>query len=289
MFDAVPNHRHYYFFWHAVLILVVGTALSGEDSAQAHELWMESSPTAQTGAAHQIEVCWGHFHERAGQKTLKAQRDKISTYVVRPDADRAELTTQLDGDCLIATVTPEPAGCYVFGSELQTGIISRQLHSIPANTRIVMYGKTLTHVGSPRKGLQNQLGFDLEIVPLTAPDQLRPGGVVEAKLLLRDEPLGGGEVEVSLVTPGKKPWADHDRIQSHEWSIDAMPNPNSGQVAFPLVTAGPHLFIVRYVDENPGTYRGSHDFHTDFSHLQKGDAYERTMYISTLMVEVPEE
>ncbi|MFW6170712.1 MAG: DUF4198 domain-containing protein [Planctomycetota bacterium] len=260
--------------------------LPGWNSVKAHELWTETSPNSRIGAPQQVEVCWGHFNERASGEAITGQSDKISTRMVRPDGTRGDLRTTAEDDCFATTVKPEQPGYFVFGSELQTGIISRQLHSIPPKTRIIMYGKSLTRVAGGERGMENQLGFDVEIVPLTPIDTLQPGKVVEAKVLLKGKPLGGRDVDVSLVTPGKRPLPEHRRIQSHVWSIDAMPDPNDGQVAFPLITAGPHLFVIRYFDERPGTYTGSHHFHSDFSHLKKGDAYERTMYISTLMVEV---
>ncbi|MFO7908246.1 MAG: DUF4198 domain-containing protein [Planctomycetota bacterium] len=269
-----------------VSLIVAGLISSGWNSAKAHELWTETSPNSRLGAPHEVVVCWGHFNERASGEAITGQHDKISTRMVRPDGSRAELKTTAEEDCFVTTVKPEQPGYFVFGSELQTGILSQPLHSIPPKTRIIMYGKTLTHVAGSDQGMENKVGFDMEIVPRTPVDKLHPGKVVEAKVLLKGKPLGGRDVEISLVTPGKRPLPEHPRIQSHVWSIDAVPDPNSGHVAFPLITTGPHLFVIRHFDESPGTYTGPHDFHGDFSHLQKGDAYERTMYISTLMLEV---
>lgn len=51
---------------------------------------------------------------------------------------------------------------------------------------------------------------------------------------------------------------------------------------------GRHLFTVKYFDEAPGTYDGDRNDSSEFSHLRQGDKYERTMYVSTLTVQVNE-
>lgn len=271
-----------------VAVLAVAAALLPSAAAKGHELWIETEPDAELGKAHPLHVCWGHAGDKATGPSLEAQHDKISTYVLRPDGSRKEVESKLDKDCFAANITPSEPGFYALGSELQTGIISRPLHSIPAGTRIIMYGKTLTHVAGSEEGLSGAVGFDLEIVPLTAFDELRPGRVARAKLLFQGEPLGGRGVEVTLSTAGPEPSPEHERIQSHEWSINAVPDPYTGEVAFPLIVSGRHTFTVRYFDETPGTYDGPRDDQSDFSHLRPGDNYEQTMYVSTLTIWVGE-
>jgi uncharacterized GH25 family protein len=267
-------------------LFAVALMMLGVSRASAHQLWIETAPAAQRDISHEIQVCWGHSGERTAGKMLESQRDKLSVQVLGPDGSRAYLENSQRADYFAATATPTVPGYYVLGAELQTGIISRQLHSIPPNTRIVMYGKTLTHLAGSEDGMLNALGFDLEIIPLTAPGELRRGGVARAKLLFKGKPLGGRNVEISLGTAGTEPLPLHRRIQSHEWSIDATPDPQSGEVAFPLIAGGQHQFMIRYFDETPGTYSGDRDDHSDFSHLRKGDTFERTMYVSTLTIQV---
>jgi hypothetical protein len=42
-----------------------------------------------------------------------------------------------------------------------------------------------------------------------------------------------------------------------------------------------HTVSLTYIDETPGTYDGPLEFGSDFSHLRKGDRFERTMYVAT--------
>jgi hypothetical protein len=45
-----------------------------------------------------------------------------------------------------AEIHPQTPGYLGLGADLQVGIIDRPVHSIPAHTRIVMYGKAITRV-----------------------------------------------------------------------------------------------------------------------------------------------
>jgi len=123
-------------------------------------------------------------------------------------------------------------------------------------------------------------------VPVSDLSDLHPGDVVTVKLLLRGKPIGGREVILSLSTAGPEPPPDDPRLQSTQWAIEGHPDPRTGEVSFPLIVAGPHLFSIRYLDETPGTYEGELEYASDFSHLRKGDQFEQTMYMATLSTDV---
>jgi uncharacterized GH25 family protein len=272
----------------ALLSSAVIATLSWNPAA-GHELWIEAPSAGEVNQTCKLEVCWGHSGERASGRSLEGQQDKISLQVIQPDGTRSELKPVLATDCFTAEVAPSKPGCYVVGGELQTGIITRQVHSIPPNTRIIMYGKTVTRVGNGEGGFDGVVGHDLEIVLLTPPDKLKPGAVAKAKLLFQGKPLGGRDVELTLSTAGSQAPAEDPQIQSSLWSTAAAPHPKTGEVAFPLIVGGRHFFSVHYVDETAGTYTGDRNDNSDFSHLRKGDAFERTMYMVTLTVQVNED
>lgn len=257
--------------------------------ATGHELWIEAPSAGEVDQTCKLDVCWGHSAERVGGKFLEGQQDKISVQMIQPDGTRSELKPVLATDCFAAEVTLSKPGCYVVGGELQTGIITRQLHTIPPNTRIIMYGKALIPVPGSDEGMNNTAGHDLELVLLPPIARLKPGDVVKAKLLFKGKPLGGRDVEVTLSTLGAGPRVDDPGIQSHLWSTTAAAHPQTGEVAFPLIVGGRHFLSVHYVDETVGTYTGDRNDNSDFSHLRKGDTFERTMYMVTLTVQVNED
>jgi len=271
-------------FWAAAL-LAAGAALGPAISGQAHEIWIETDASARIGRDQEVRVCWGHSGHKEGGARLAGHESKLSLCLLSLGGQTGLKLTQAD-DCFVAKFAPAGAGFYLVGAELQTGIIEREMHSIPAKTRIVMYGKSCVLAGGGRAEMPAPLGFDLEIVPAGLTGEPKPGDVFPVKVLHKGQPTGGKKVLVTAATAGSLPPSEDPRIQTSEWSLEAMADPKTGEAAFPLIVGGQHLFTVKYLDETPGTYDGDRNDSSGFSHLRKGDKYERTMYVSTLTVQV---
>lgn len=270
-------------------LLVALGMVYGAAPAFAHELWIETDMAGKTGQEQEVHVCWGHAGDKATGQSLQGQQDKLSARKLRPNGKSETLDLAIGVDSFTAKVVLTGPGYHVLGAELQTGIIDREFHGIPAKTRIVMYGKSVIHVEGSEQGLDARLGMDLEIVPVGQVVGLRPGDAVGAKLLLKGKPLGGRDAIISLGTSGPEPAAEAPDVEPRQWSIETNADPRTGEVLFPLIAPGPHLFFIRYFDESPGRYDGDLNHASEFSHLEKGDTYERTMYISTLSIDVEAE
>lgn len=268
----------------AALLAAVAAVLSAAPG-QAHEVWIETDASARIGQEHEVLVCWGHSGHREGGARLAGQESKLIACLLGPGGRTALKLTKAD-DCFVAKFAPEGAGRHVVGAELQVGIIEREMHSIPTKTRIVMYGKSCVQVGGGREAATAPLGFDLEIVPVGLAGEPKPGDLVTVKVLHKGQPIGGKNVLVTAATSGPLPPPEDPRVQTSEWSLEAMADPKSGEATFPLIVGGQHLFTVKYFDETPGTYDGDRNDSSEFSHLRKGDKFERTMYVSTLTVQV---
>jgi uncharacterized GH25 family protein len=172
------------------------------------------------------------------------------------------------------------------GAEAQIGILSSEFHGIPADTRIVMYGKSCTHVKGSDKGLATSLGMDVEIVPVSQPGNVHPGDILTGKVLIKGKPAGGKDVVVSLNALGAVSLPEDERIHGLQWSVESTSDPRTGEVSFPLIVGGQHQFYIEYMDETPGRYDGDREVATEYSHLSRGDTYERTLYISTFTLDV---
>ena len=252
--------------------------------AVAHQLWIETDAAARVDDQQAAYVCWGHSGNKESGKMLEGLKNKLSASMTQPDGNRVALALSKGDDSYTARLAPRSSGYHAIGSELQVGIIDKEFHDIPANTRIVMCAKTFTHVKGSEKGLGSRLGFDLEFVPLTDPGNLHPGDIATVKVLFKGKPVGGRNVVVSLRTAGSQQFREDPRAYSREWSIEAHATRPNGEASFPLIVDGQHLFYIRYFDENPGRYEGDINETSEFSHLRKGDTYERTMYVSTLTI-----
>lgn len=252
---------------------------------RAHEVWIETVPTAKQGEAHEVHICWGHSGHKETGRALAAQQSKLTACVSGPDG-RKPLTLAQGSDSFNAKFAPAAPGCYAAGAEVQVGIIDREFHGMPPKTRMVMFGKSVTNVGAVEGKTAAPLGFDLEIVPVSPILGLKAGDLVTVKVLHKGRPIGGKKVLVSAKTSGALPPPKSPKVLTSEWSIESTADPVSGEVTFPLIVGGQHQFYVKYTDETRGTYQGERNDSSRFSHLRKGDAYERTVYVSTLTVPV---
>ena len=257
--------------------------------AVAHELWIETQPSAQTGADHQIEVCWGHAGTRSGGPALAAMTGQISASITAPDGTVSPLTLATRDNCYAGHAPLNAPGFHPISAVLEAGIVDRKVHDIPAKSRIVMCGRACVHAGQNDAGLANVTGSNLEPILLSNPEVLRPGRAVIARILLKGKPLTNRIAFAALGTAGPWPQASDATTDAHQWTIQATSDPKSGEVRLPLIAAGRHILLVRYFDETPGRYEGELDFGSDFSHLRRGDAYDRTMYVSTVSFDVKTE
>lgn len=271
------------------ILLCCGTMSLGLSAANAHQLWIEVAPVGTAAQQQTAHVCWGHSGHRMGGQMLASQQGRLSASLVRPGAQAETLPLTLGTDSYTASLVPSQAGYYLIGAEVQAGILDREFHGIPAKTRLIMSGKTFLHVPGSEAGLQTPVGMDLELIPVGDPKSWRPGGVATVRVLFKGKPVGGRTVEVSLNTVGNKPLPQDPRIEGLAWSVKDNADPRSGEVSFPLIVAGQHEFQIRHMDETPGQYEGAVEMATKFSHLRKGDAYERTQYMATMTIQVAAE
>lgn len=254
-------------------------------SASAHQVWIETASTATTAEPHDIQVCWGHSGSKEGGSILARQRDKLTACVAGSQGSKP-VALSVAADAFTGQFAPLAGECQTVGAELQSGIIDHELHGIPAHTRIVMYGKACVRPadGSGERG--PLLGHELELAAVSKLRDARPGASVTVRVLHKGRPIGGRNVLVSLRTLGDLPAADDARVKTREWAIESTADPATGEVTFPLIVGGQHMFYVRYFDETPGVYQGDRQDSSDFSHLRTGDKFERTMYVATLTMQV---
>ncbi len=254
--------------------------------ADAHELWIETSAKAVPGEEQTVEICWGHAGQKATGESLESQKPRLRGWVVRPDGERQLLDPAIGTDSFEARFAPSTVGYHAVVAELQAGILDKQFHGIPAKTRIVMSAKSFIHIPGSDKGLATPAGTDLDLVPVDSLAGLHPGSVVTAKVLFKGEAIGGRDVVVSLHTLGNVSFPQESSVGGLDWSVEDNAEPRSGKVSFPLIAAGQHRFHIRYTDETPGRYEGDREIATDFSHLHRGDQFDRTLYIATLTFDV---
>lgn len=252
--------------------------------ADAHQIWIEAPAQADVNRPVSLKVCFGHSGEKTTGPMLVSNHPKLSALVKLPEGQNQGLVLKVDEDGYPTSFQPHGSGFYQIGAILETGIIERELHQIPPKTRIIMTGKAVVAVGDAGEGYATVIGHPLEILPLANPCALRVGSRITLRILFNGQPIGGPEVLVRVGTLGPNP-KDDRQLTEREWGIEGYPD-SRGELSFPLIAPGQHIVFLRYFDRTPGEYNGPLNFSSDFSHLQPGDRYEQTLYMTTLTLQV---
>lgn len=215
----------------------LGVALS--NVASAHDVWLTLSGDA---SSRRVIVNYGHPDDRP-----PTMPDKILDLVaIAPDG----VTSLLSGlapaqDHGVPVVESRPfadTGNLVLAARYDNGFWVKTVDGLYRNAtrRIVpnavdsmwsvKFAKALTGPDAP---WQKVLGHDLEIVPLSDPDKVKPGELIRLRVLFRGKPLVGAEVERG---DGVTPVPEHD--------IPRFMSDADGVASVPIVLAGPHLLVI---------------------------------------------
>lgn len=253
---------------------------------RAHELWIETPNQASAGKELVVHVCFGHPGAKTTGETLHRYQPRLNAWVVAPDGSRKDLSLTVGSHSFEGKFVPDRAGFFHIAAELHAGILTKEFHGIPANTAIVMYARSFTWVEGSQQGIDARAGTEVDFVPCTDPNTVRPGNLLVLKVLFQGKPIGGKTATLSLNTLGTFLFPDDPRIHGIEWRAENAPDPRTGEVVFPLIVPGRHMIRLRYTDQRAGRYEGSQIFATDFSRLEKGTPYERTLYVCTWSLDV---
>ena len=129
---------------------------------------------------------------------------------------------------------------------------SRRQEDTPGRERYSRCLKAIVQVGDKRDdGVLRPVGQELEIVPLTHPYSLRPGGILAVQVLFRGKPLSGRAVTFAR------------RLHSHV-ATTVVRTDNSGQASVPIDQTGD--WLVALVHMEPDTEPGA-DWRSPWSSL----------------------
>jgi uncharacterized GH25 family protein len=206
--------------------------------ALAHDVWITLDGDA---AQRQVVVNYGHPDDRP-----PAFVDKIVDLVaVRTGGDtslREGLSLVEQRGAMVARAKPFAddsrtlfAARYDNGYWVKTsgGFVNATRRSVPGATESVWSGKFAKAVSGPDAPWSRVLGHDLEMVPLSDPARVVPGGTLRLRVLFRGAPLAHVAVE-----------RGDGMTAVPEPEIPRFTTDGDGVAAVPIVNAGPTLLVV---------------------------------------------
>jgi nickel transport protein len=221
------------------VLLATAAILVTTGIASAHDVWLTLSGEA---ASRRVIVNYGHPDDRP-----PTMPDKILDLVaIAPDGVSSLLSglapAQDHGAPVVESRPFADSGNLMLAARYDNGfwIKTTDGHYRNATRRLVpdaaeslwssKFAKALTGPDAP---WQKILGHDLEMVPLSDPDKVKPGEILRLKVLFQGKPLSGVDVErgdgVTAV-----PEKDIPRFVTNA----------EGIAAIPIVKAGPHLLVI---------------------------------------------
>lgn len=220
---------------------VVAVLVGCIHSASAHDVWIT---IAGKPASRRAIINYGHPGDRP-----PAFADKVVDLVAITASGRTSLRDgiaagRIDGLAIAQSkvfVNERPAllaarydnGFWVKNADGTFRNATRRL--VPDAAESFWSGKFAKAITGADAPWESVVGHDLEIVPLSDPDRIKPGQKLQVKVLLRGQPLAGAEVERS------------DGITAvPEKEIPRFKTDSDGVATVPIAGTGPQLLVIDY-------------------------------------------
>ncbi|GAB6096146.1 hypothetical protein JCM14469_23990 [Desulfatiferula olefinivorans] len=228
--------------------------LSFTCGAFAHNLWINPSDHfPKVGDTVTIDIAWGHTY-KANRKDQEMKAGKLA-FIRVIDPDGAEVTpTTLSETQYTLPVTK--AGAYQVTAGITPGVFTKTtkgrqwcdkkgVKNPLSCTSFAIEAKTLIVAGQSAAGLDRTAGQPLEVVALSNPETVKPGGAFDVKVLFRDQPAEGvtvnavyaGFAEEMDVAPHNPEAAKGDKTKGPRFPVSAVTD-NTGKASLPLTKKG---------------------------------------------------
>jgi uncharacterized GH25 family protein len=202
----------------AAALLFVLFLLSTCLPATAHMLWLNPGDCfPKVGTTVDIGIGWGHTYpaDRIDQEVTEDRVQEISA--VDPDGLTTALT-KVSPDLYKLSV--DKPGAYLVTAKIKSGSFTMTAEgrkwgdkkSVADPIKCVNYhieAKTVILAGGSEKNLGFAAGQPLEVIPLTNPENLKNGGILDIKVLFQGKPLPNASVRATYAGFEKPDVAPH--------------------------------------------------------------------------------
>ena len=228
--------------WLAALAFVAGFG-----SAGAHDIWITLTGPSD---ARRAVVNYGHPFDRPPTVADKI----IDIFAINANGQQSlikGLTTEREGQWFVVETKPfrddghtllavrYDNGYWIKTADGYRNATNREVPCALDSLWSVKFGKALTGPSAP---WDKVLGHEFEIVPLSDPLTVKPGGTLRVRVLFRGKPLADGQVERG------------DGVTSvPEEAIPRFTTDSDGVATIPIVKAGPTQLVIDHEEAPSAT------------------------------------
>lgn len=213
------------------LLFFLAALLGGQQTVQAHAIWLESVATGNKGKAQQVRVYYGEYATGEIEKTADWYSDlrSLEVFLLKPDQSVEKLSLTDKGDHFEASFTPTADGNY------------------------------LVYTSHPTKDLGGQMRYEFTsqiAVQVGAAADISAGKLPYQLLAPVKKHRTGGKVSLFLKKDGQ-PLADQDVLvmSSSGWSKTYKTNAQ-GEIIVDALWAGTYVAEYSHMEKVSGTWHG---------------------------------
>lgn len=215
--------------------------------ASAHNLWIETSPTAEIGQSQEAYVYLGEYaygiREDVSTQEHQEMLGEITLFLIKPNGEVEELETTIGANRFVAEFTPEQEGHYRLALNVTNAPVVDWREYNLGILKTNFFASATVSVGSPDP-------TELPVEPLTTTNELvvqpteaasfERQSPIQFQVIFNGEPLAEQEVTVGY----KDQW--FKRLYTDE----------EGRVSLSLPWDGQYVIETIYTEDSPGTFQG---------------------------------
>lgn len=214
-------------------------------SVYAHNLWIETSPTAQVGQAQKVYVYLGEYSYGVREnisKHLDMLGGGISLWLIHPNGETVELETSIDGNRFSTEFTPKEKGNYQLALKVTKAPVVDWREYNLGILKTNFFGTATVRVGStnnsalPLRSTTNT--NQLVVQPVEAVSFARKSPI-RFKVIYKGEPLAEQEVKVGY----KDQW------------FKTLYTDDEGLITVSLPWEGQFVIETVYTEKTAGTFQ----------------------------------
>jgi uncharacterized GH25 family protein len=217
-------------------------------AAQAHMLWL--SPDKTTPAPGEtVEITIGFGHHFPHGKMEKQGRLK-AVYAVAPDGSKVQCKAQSPA---AYTFTPKQEGTYWLFAAMKPGFVSnttqgrslgnkKTLENVVSCSAFRLSAMTAVRCGKADWKAAGTDAFDLKLMPVSDPADLKKGDAIALQVLFQGEPLAGASITPSTAVHSH----NEDGGHGHHGASGEVETNADGIARVELDSDGAWMFTARH-------------------------------------------
>ncbi|MCW9707548.1 DUF4198 domain-containing protein [Fodinibius salsisoli] len=215
--------------------------------ALGHNLWIETSTNGEVGQSQKAYIYLGEYaygvREDVSTQEHQEMLGEVSLWLIKPNGEKVELETAIDGNRFVAEFTPEEQGHYRLALNVTKAPVVDWTEYNLGVLKTNFFGSALVSVGSSEDGplpLESIAEANQLVIQPVEAVSFERKSPIQFKVTYKGEPLAEQEVNVGY----KDQW------------FKTLYTDEEGIVTVSLLWDDQYVVETVYTEESPGNFQG---------------------------------